>query len=67
MKIRTQGDTMIAELETGSLIKWVKGSHTANVYSQQDTVDCFTFGWEDNTTSQLDFTEALESYLEWLA
>lgn len=45
--------------------KWNKGSHTVNVYSGQDEIDCYTFAWQKNRTSMLDFTTALQSYLDY--
>lgn len=42
---------------------WHKGSHTVNVFSGLDEIDCYTFSWEKDNTSMLDFTTALESYL----
>ena len=47
----------------GTRIEWIKGSHTANIYTIRGNVDCFTFAFEKNKTTQLDFTSALESYL----
>jgi len=56
---------MIVNLPNGFSIKW-NGSHTANVYSPEGIeVDCFSFSYEKNRVSQLDFTSALESYLDY--
>ena len=53
---------MIVELPTLS-VEW-NGGHTANVYDMVgNNVDCFTFAWEKNNPTQLDFTNALERWL----
>lgn len=46
------------------VVRWTKGSHTANVFGEGGEFDCFTFAWEKNTPSQLDFTTALQSWME---
>ena len=40
------------------------GSHTANVYTTGGEVDCFTFAFEKNRASYLDFLAATMQYLE---
>ena len=49
------------------LIQWTKGSHTANVYNAcNEECDVFTFAWEKNEPAMLDFTTALQSYLDYV-
>lgn len=66
LKIVSNGDTMTAYDGLASF-EWVKGSHTVNVYGLEPyAVDCFTFAWEKNRTSMLDFTTALQTHLDYL-
>jgi hypothetical protein len=47
-------------------VVWAKGSHYANVYegwNSPNNIDCFSFAFEKNKTSMLDFTESLAVYL----
>lgn len=64
MRIRSFDDFMIATFPiTGVVHRWNKGSHTVNIYYGNKEVDCYTFAWEKNNPSMLDFTTALQSYL----
>jgi hypothetical protein len=57
---------MVAHLPNDIGVVWAKGSHYANVYEGWDSpnnVDCFSFAFEKNKTSMLDFTESLAVYL----
>lgn len=64
MRIISKGDSMIATaLPNNIWHKWTKGSHTVNVWKGGKEIDCYTFAWEKNRTSMLDFTSALEGYL----
>lgn len=64
MKIFSYPKHMIAVFPaTGMWHKWDRGSHTVNVWHGGTEIDCYTFGWEKNKTSMLDFTTALASYL----
>ena len=63
MQIISNGERMLA-LTDSHTIEWYIGSHTANVKGNGRDIDCFTFAWEKNKTSMLDFTTALVSYLE---
>jgi hypothetical protein len=36
-------------------IRYILGSHTANVYLYGREVDCFTFAWEKDRTNFADF------------
>ena len=65
MVIISKRDCMIATaLPNGEWHKWTKGSHTVNVWQGGTEVDCYTFAWEKDRASMLDFTTALASYLE---
>ncbi len=67
MKITSIKDHMVAKIGNDMGVVWLKGSHTANVYqgwNSPNAVDCFTFAFEKNRTSQLDFTESLQIYLQ---
>ena len=49
------------------IIKWIKGTHTAEVFAKGDpfAYDVFTFAFEKNQTDMLDFTTSLQNYLEY--
>ena len=65
MRIISKTDCMIATFPaTGVWHKWDKGSHTVNVWQGGTEVDCYTFAWEKDRASMLDFTTALATYLE---
>lgn len=49
--------------ETRVYHRWVKGSHYAGIWNEGIEIDCYTFAWEKNRASMLDFTTALVSYL----
>jgi hypothetical protein len=46
-----------------SIIQWNKG-HYGNVFLDGVEIDCFSFAWEKNRPTALDFTTAVVSYLE---
>lgn len=50
------------------IIKWQKGTHTAEVFRKGDwhAYDVFTFAFEKNQTDMLDFTTSLQNYLEYV-
>ena len=50
------------------IIKWTKGTHTAEVFRKGDihAYDVFTFAFEKNQTDMLDFTTSLQNYLEYV-
>ena len=52
------------------IIKWIKGTHTAEVFSKhmphEIPCDVFTFAFEKNQTDMLDFTTSLQNYLEYV-
>ena len=67
MKIYSMEHHMVAHLPNDVGVVWEKGSHYANVYDgwkSVNNVDCFSFAFEKNKTSMLDFTESLAVYLE---
>lgn len=45
-------------------VLWFKGSHTANVHHINED-DCFTFAWEKNQPTMLDFTTALQNWIDY--
>lgn len=65
MRIISKSDRFIAfPLRNMGRVEWIKGSHTANVLSNTgEALDVFTFAWEKNRPTMLDFTTALEGYL----
>lgn len=69
MRIQSSNGYLVATLENDIGVVWLKGSHTANVYqgyNSPNAIDCFTFAFEKNRTSQLDFTTALQTHLEYM-
>lgn len=46
------------------VIEWHNGSHTANVYSNNQNIDAFTFSFDKNKASALDFLGSTLRYLE---
>lgn len=67
MRITSDGTRMVANLGEFGVV-WEKGSHIANVYHgtrSPNAVDVFSFAFEKNETSMLDFTESLQNYLEY--
>ena len=64
MRIFSKPSIMVAVLPNGVWHKWIKGSHTVNVWQGGQEIDCYTFAWHKNRTSMLDFTSALQGYLE---
>lgn len=66
MNIVTTRYNIVAYLDNGKRIGWPKGSHMAHIYnSAGDEIDVFSFSWEKNNPSMLDFTTALQSHLEY--
>jgi hypothetical protein len=66
MKIYSKEHHMVAHLPNDIGVVWAKGSHYANVYegwNSPNNIDCFSFAFEKNKTSMLDFTESLAVYL----
>ena len=63
--IRSTPAHLIAELPRKIKVHWLKGSHTADVYAGNDLFahDVFTFAWEKNRASMLDFTSALQTWM----
>ena len=69
MKITSSADYMTATLPNDVGVVWQKGSHYANIYegwNSPNPIDCFSFAWEKNRTTQLDFTSALQTHIEYM-
>lgn len=66
MNIYSDDDEMTV-IDDAVIIKWVKGTHTAQVFAKDGTLayDVFTFAWDKDKTEMLDFTTALQNYLEY--
>ena len=62
MQILSNGEAMFA-FTRDFTVEWIIGSHTANVTGPNGSMDCFTFSWEKNRPSMLDFTTSLHTYL----
>lgn len=67
LTINSTPSHLIVQLPRKIKVHWLKGSHTAEVYAGNDLFahDVFTFAFEKDRTSMLDFTEALESWLNY--
>ena len=65
MQIISNGERMLALTPTLT-VEWFIGSHTANVTGPRGDMDVFTFAFDKNTTQMLDFTSALQNYLDYL-
>ena len=69
MRITSSADYMTATLPNDTGVVWQKGSHYANIYegwNSPNPIDCFSFAWEKNRTTQLDFTSALQTHIEYM-
>lgn len=69
MVIYSTENHVVAHLPNDIGVVWAKGSHYANVYdgwNSVNNVDCFSFAFEKNKTSMLDFTKALESWANYV-
>lgn len=69
MHIESSNGYLVATLPNKVGVVWQKGSHYANIYQGWEStnpIDCFTFAWEKNFTSMLDFTTALQSHIEYM-
>jgi hypothetical protein len=66
--IRSTPAHLQAFLPRQTRVDWLKGSHTANVFRGHDAYayDVFTFAFEKNRASMLDFTTALESWMNYV-
>lgn len=51
-------------IHTKGMVIEFNGSHTANVTAKDGSIDCFTFAFEKDRASYLDFLSATLSYLE---
>lgn len=69
MQITSSPDYMTAHLPNDIGVVWYKGSHYANIYdgwNSPNPIDCFSFAFEKNRTTQLDFTSALQTHIEYM-
>ena len=62
------GDYEMTAITDEYIVKWIKGTHTAEVWPKDNgfAFDVFTFAWEKNNPSMLDFTTSLQNYLEYV-
>ena len=67
LRITSHDDTFILHgLPMGETIEWLKGSHYAYCYNGGGLgVDLFSFAWEKNTPTMLDFTQAAQNFIEY--
>jgi len=67
LKMKSDGNTFVLTgLPFNETIEWVKGTHTAHcVNGAGRVVDVFTFSWEKNKTTMLDFTQAAQIFIEY--
>ena len=67
LKMKSDGNTFVLTgLPFNETIEWVKGTHTAHcVNGAGRVVDVFTFSWEKNNTTMLDFTQAAQNFIEY--
>ncbi len=66
MHITSSPEYLTAQITDSLGVVWYKGSHYANVYegfTSTNPIDCFSFAWEKDRTSMLDFTSALERFV----
>ena len=69
MHITSSNGYLVANLPNDIGIVWDKGSHYANIYqgwNSTNPIDCFSFAWEKNLASMLDFTTALQTHIEYM-
>lgn len=65
MRIISKSDCMIATaLPHGEWHKWEKGGHFVNVWRGGTEIDVYSFAWDKDRPTMLDFTESLQRYLE---
>lgn len=65
MRIISKSDCMIATFPaTGVWHKWEKGGHFVNVWRGGTEIDVYSFAWDKDRPTMLDFTESLQRYLE---
>jgi hypothetical protein len=49
-------------ITTADLTYVWNGSHTCNIYRGVQEVDCFTFAWDKDHPSDIDFLDALKNW-----
>jgi len=64
MRITKEEQFISVTLNDDEVIAWELGTHTANVFLDGQEIDCFTFAWDKNETSKLDFYLALDFFLD---
>lgn len=65
MRIISKSDCMIATaLPNSEWHKWEKGGHYVNVWRGGTEIDIYSFAWDKNRPTMLDFTSSLQNYLE---
>ena len=66
LKMKSDGNTFVLTgLPFGETIEWNKRTHYAYCYNGNKIVDSFSFAWEKNNPSMLDFTEAAQNFIEY--
>jgi hypothetical protein len=66
LKIYSSPKYLTAQISKYKGVVWRKGSHYANVYEgwgSTNPVDTFSFGWEHDHATMLDFTSALQTWM----
>jgi hypothetical protein len=67
LKIYSSPLFLTAKVSEDKGIIWRKGSHYANIYhgwNSTNPVDAFSFGWEHDHATMLDFTSALQTWMK---
>lgn len=55
---------MRINLDNGNIVLWDEGAHYAHIINEQDLeLDVFSFAWEKDKATELDFTNALQRWL----
>ena len=67
MHIKSDGETLLVSgLPSNETIEWEMGTHYGYIHNSVGRiVDQFSFSWEKNKPSMLDFTEALQNWIEY--
>ena len=52
-------------ITTADLTYVWNGAHTCNIYLGMEEIDCFTFAWEKDKPSDIDFLNALKNHWEY--
>ena len=67
LRMKSDGNTFVLTgLPFGETIEWVKGTHTAHcVNGAGRVVDMFSFSWEKNKPTMVDFLSSAQSFIEY--